>query len=826
MNSVLQSLLHKNVEVYIDDNLIHAQSMEELVDTLRKVFVQLRNHGLKLNKKKCQLGVTEVEFLGHLVDSNGLRVSPSRIESILSLQPPSTVKELRSFLGATNYVRDFLSGYSVIAKPLYEMLGSSRTKGSRPLPSWTEDSLRAFNQIRELIASAPTLHFLDSSMPIILECDASDKGIGAVLFQEGPLPAEHSSGSRHKQVVAYVSKAFNGPSTRWSTSEKEAFAIYYSIRKLRHYLLGNPFTVRTDHRNLLFAANSDVPKIQRWQLKIQEFDFNIEHIPGSVNCVADSLSRICATQFIMGKESIPLFHGTLAGHHGIGRTKAFMINAGVSWPSMTKDIKQYIDNCIICQKMRTGQGYDVELRTTMTSTPFEVSSIDLVGPFRKDSVGNEYCLTIVDNFSRYALLRGIPDKRAQTVAHALLDLLGTFNVLPKIIRSDHGTEFNNGCIAELLKVLGINHELTVTDHPASNGLVERHNGEIVRHVRNFVNGMENYEWSICLPIVQRIVNLSPCSTTGVSPANLIFGIHSPSSPAIIQHASVETDTLTFWGSLVDAQKTALSLARQQQNKYLGSYLSNSPTNTTSLRPGEIVLATQRGDKQPSKLSPKLRGPYKILERTGTNRYSAQHLFTNAVIDVHLEHLQPFNGTFRKAREAARLDSLTGEFEVEQIVDYRLKRNRRTLRDIQFRVRWLGWGPEHDSWLPYRDVADLKPLDDFLSNHPELHDIVPADNRVVGPLREGSVVGKPTRDKSTKEAPKGVFSPPPYILQKDGAGSKSSDRQDHVTSTQNRDIPSGHRYHVTPFVQRVSLSGIEATSPGNPRNHVRRGKMDN
>ena len=123
-----------------------------------------------------------------------------------------------------------------------------------------------------------------------------------------------------------------------------------------------------------------------------------------------------------------------------------------------------------------------------------------------------------------------------------------------------------------------------------------------------------------------------------------------------------------------------------------------------------------------------------------------------MIDVHLEHLQPFNGSIKEATKAAKLDSLAGEYEVEQIVDYRLKRNRRTLKNIEFRVRWSGWGQEHDTWLPYKDVSDLKALDDFLLNNPQLQDIVPIDSDVVGPLKEGSVVGTPTRNKSTPTSP--------------------------------------------------------------------------
>ena len=743
MNKALQNLLHRNLEVYIDDNLIHAKTMESLVETLREVFTQLRRHGLKLNKTKCQLGVTEVEFLGHVVDSHGLRISPTRVESLLALQPPTNIKELRSFLGSTNYIRDFIDGYSVIAKPLYDMLGSTKTKGNKPLPAWSQSTLDSFNKIRELISESPTLYFVNNDLPIILECDASEKGIGAVLFQEQPQDPTPSAQNMKKQVIAYVSKAFHGPSTRWSTSEKEAFAIYFSIRKLRHYLLGTPFTVRTDHRNLLFVSNSEVPKIQRWQMKLQEYQFKIEHIPGSKNIVADSLSRLCASQEVASKELIERFHGPVVGHHGANKTKSFMLEAGIQWPNMIKDIQDYVKSCPICQKMKGSERFEVQLGTTMTKAPFEISSVDLIGPLRKDSKGNEYCLTVVDNFSRYTLLKGLPDKRSSTVSQAVLDLLGTFSVLPRVLRSDHGTEFNNSCMSELLEMLGVEHELTVTDHPESNGLVERRNAEVARHIRNFVNEKENYDWSCCLPIVQRILNLTHCSTIGMSPAQLLFGSYCPENPSLLYRTINNADPASFWNQLIDAQRKALSVAQQTQSKYLDKYLSNSPSQPKTLHKGDLVLALQRGDRPPSKLSPRLRGPYMILQRTGTNRYSAKHMSTNAIIDVHLEHLKPFKGSITDAKKASELDTLTGEYEVEKITGYRFKRKQRNLRNIQFQVRWVGWGSDYDSWKSYSEIKDLKALDDFLANNPDLHDIVPYDKDVVGPLKEGSVVADTT-----------------------------------------------------------------------------------
>jgi len=590
---------------------------------------------------------------------------------------------------------------------------------------------------------------LDPRSSIILESDASDKGIGAVLCQE----QRQGKGTLHGQqrrVIAYVSKAFSGPSTRWSTSEKEAFAIYFSIRKLRHYLLGTPFTVRTDHRNLLFVSNSEVPKIQRWQLKLQEYQFKIEYISGSKNIVADSLSRLCATQTIDRRKTIAQFHGPIVGHHGANKTRSFMMEAGAQWPNMLQDIREYIKGCHICQKMKGVDGFKVQLRTTMTAAPFEISSIDLIGPLRKDSKGNEFCLTIIDNFSRYTLLKGLPDKRSSTVSHAILDLLGTFSILPKIIRSDHGTEFNNSCTSELLKLLGVKHELTVTDHPASNGLVERRNAEVARHIRNFVNEREIYDWSSCLPIVQRILNLTTCSTIGISPAKLLFGSYCPENPSLLCGTNANNDATSFWKSLVDAQRTALSIAQHNQTMYLDKYFSNSPNESTTLKEGEFVLAIQRGDRPPSKLSPKLRGPYRILKKTGTNRYSAQHMATNAVIDIHLEHLQRFIGSLNDAKRASKLDALTGEYEVEKISQYRFTKRHRNLNNVQFLVRWVGWGPEHDTWKNYSEIKDLQALDNFLADTPELHDIVPYDNDVVGPLKEGGVVASTTYSNSSPD----------------------------------------------------------------------------
>jgi len=142
----------------------------------------------------------------------------------------------------------------------------------------------AFQTIQQSIANVPTLEYLDYSHPIHLRTDASDLAIGGVMFQE-------YDDSVH--VVQFLSKDFSQTEKNWSTIEKEAFALYYCILHCSHYLSGHHFILQTDHRNLVYLHHAEVPKLVRWHLRLQEFDFTVQHIPGSTNIVADVLSRIC-----------------------------------------------------------------------------------------------------------------------------------------------------------------------------------------------------------------------------------------------------------------------------------------------------------------------------------------------------------------------------------------------------------------------------------------------------------------------------------------------------------------------------------------------------
>jgi hypothetical protein len=373
--------------------------------------------------------------------------------------------------------------------------------------------------------------------------------------------------------------------------------------------------------------------------------------------------------------------------------------------------------------------FRVSKGTTMVSKPFEIMSMDLVGPMTEDVSGNKYILVLVDHFSRYALLKALPNKEAWTVALGILETLGLFGVLPGIIRTDHGSEFVAKLTAEMLSLLG-NHQTTITDHPESNGMVERKIQEVLKHLRCMAAERElSAHWTVVLPLVQRVINVVPHSTTGYSPMQVLFGMYAQEGQNLLQMGQVTCPTLAseFIQNLVASQQRILVNAKANQDRYINRYLRDSPARPTILGVGNVVLANHRGETPPSKLAPRLRGPYVVLERTGTNRYSVRHLVTEQVIDVHLADLKPFYGTREEARKAAVMDvQINKEYLVDSIVAHKFLRRPHTRVDnIRFRIRWSGWGANHDSWVKFDDVKELEALDLYIVDYPSLVPLVDA-----------------------------------------------------------------------------------------------------
>jgi transposase InsO family protein len=257
---------------------------------------------ITVNPIKCDFGMGEADFIGHVVDYEGKRMSREKIEKVLNFAKPMTVKELRSFLGLVNYFRDHIKDHSKIVQPLLTMLkracGSgkltiSKRESSGKSVEWGTTQHDSYNVIVKAIADCPKLYFLDEEIAgprdIILCTDASDYGYGAYLaqkFGEGP------DNERPERPIGFFSQTFTKVQLNWSVPEKEGFGIYSAILHFEHLLRDRHFVLKTDHKNLTFIKDSGSPKVIRWKLAIQEFDFEIEHIEGKDNTVADFFSRV------------------------------------------------------------------------------------------------------------------------------------------------------------------------------------------------------------------------------------------------------------------------------------------------------------------------------------------------------------------------------------------------------------------------------------------------------------------------------------------------------------------------------------------------------
>ena len=278
MEMILQGLLWKRCLVYIDDIIVYGKTFQETLQNLQLVFQRIRDAGLKLKPKKCELFTREILYLGFRVNGEGAKPDPGKIEAVANWPPPSNVTDVRAFLGFANYHRRFIQDFSQLAKPLQLLTN----KGQSFI--WEIDQQRAFQRLKFLLTSCPMLYHPIPDMPFILDTDASAFALGGVLSQEV---------DGVERVVAYASKSLSKSEMNYCTTHRELLAVVRMTEKFRHYLWGRKFCLRTDHASLKWLLNyKDADgMLARWLAKLQAYDFTIEHRPGLQHGNADGLSR-------------------------------------------------------------------------------------------------------------------------------------------------------------------------------------------------------------------------------------------------------------------------------------------------------------------------------------------------------------------------------------------------------------------------------------------------------------------------------------------------------------------------------------------------------
>ncbi|XP_058771346.1 uncharacterized protein LOC131644773 [Vicia villosa] len=273
MNDIFRPYLRSFVLVFFDDILVYSRNETEHLEHLKQVLTVLKLHCFVANKAKCKFGCKQIDYLGHIISGEGVAVDPGKIRCVLEWPEPKNVKGVRGFLGLTGYYRKFIKDYGKIAKPLTEL-----TKKNNFI--WGKDALEAFNHLKQIMTTAPVLVLPDFSIPFEVECDAAGRGIGAVLMQQ-------------RQPIAFFSKALSEVNLTKCVYEKELMALVLAIQHWRHYLLGRPFVVYTDHKSLKHFLQQRLtsPDQQCWLAKLLGYQFEVKYKPGLENKAADALSR-------------------------------------------------------------------------------------------------------------------------------------------------------------------------------------------------------------------------------------------------------------------------------------------------------------------------------------------------------------------------------------------------------------------------------------------------------------------------------------------------------------------------------------------------------
>ncbi|GJV70632.1 reverse transcriptase domain-containing protein [Tanacetum coccineum] len=274
MNRVCKPYLDKFVIVFIDDILIYSKNKQEHEEHLKLILELLKKEELYAKFSKCEFWIPKVQFLGHVINSEGIHVDPAKIESVKDWASPKSPTEIRQFLGLAGYYRRFIKGFSKIAKPMTK-LTQKKVKFV-----WRDKQEAAFQLLKQKFCSAPILALPEGSEDFIAYCDASKKGLGAVLMQR-------------ENVIAYASRQLKIHKKNYTTHDLELGAVVFALKIWQHYLYGTKCTMFTNHKSLQHILDQEELNMRqrRWLELLSDYDCDIRYHPGKANVVVDALSR-------------------------------------------------------------------------------------------------------------------------------------------------------------------------------------------------------------------------------------------------------------------------------------------------------------------------------------------------------------------------------------------------------------------------------------------------------------------------------------------------------------------------------------------------------
>lgn len=674
MNTTLAPYLRKFVLVFFDDILIYSKSYEEHLCHIRMVFEFLVRDQWKIKLSKCAFAQRQIAYLGHIISEKGVGTDPQKIAAITDRPTPPNVKELRSFLGLTGYYRKFVKNFSILSKPLTELLKK------HSLFVWTCEHSNSFAALKHAFSTAPVLSLPDFSKTFCIETDASDLGVGAVLMQD-------------HHPLAYISKTLGPKSRGLSIYEKEYLAILLAIQQWRPYLQHEEFLIFTDQKSLTQLSEQRLHT--HWQQKVFTkllgLQYKIVYKKGVDNRVADALSRrpivdtqcaaisSCTPQWLnevlegykcddtslslssklsIDPNTVPHFtmhngllryktriwignnpelqqklleacHASaLGGHSGVPVTYRRMKQL-FAWRGMKAAVHQFVQSCIICQQAKPDCAkLPGKLQPlSVPSQAWQIISMDFVEGLPLS--GSVNCvLVVVDSFTKYAHFLPLRHPfTAFVVAKLFLHNIYKLHGMPQSIISDRDRIFTSTLWKELFRLADVQLQMSSSYHPQSDGQTERLNQTMETFLRCFVNACPA-QWSKWLSLAQFWYNSCFHSAVGRSPFEALYG-YTPKHFGLSAVDSVQVPELSVW---LKEKQLMIDLVKQHLNRAKQRMKSQADKNRSerSFEVGDLVFLKLQPFVQSSlaprsnqKLAFKFFGPFKVLSKIGKVAYKLE-----------------------------------------------------------------------------------------------------------------------------------------------------------------------------------------------------------